>query len=659
MPGNKPRSIYRKKRKGRPVNRLQNATLGSSQLMDTEGPSQIDGFENNDLCSNESLEDLERPKISASKRKLEKYQMNPGGAKRPRKEGSQDQEGPSSLAKSSDCSVSPDITSYRLINIDLLSKAMGDVHKCKAGHLTLKEDEAARYGLMSLLYVECSTCGKRTLLPTSSNICNGRGKSFDVNRRAVYCVLQLGIGFSGLETFCSSFNMPCLAETSFHKQKEVIVSVIENEVLDELDSAGARLRDLLRIEKEDVTEKSLEDIAVSFDGTWAKRGHTSLFCVVFVVSVDSGEVLDYHMLSKHCKACSQWESKRVASPFEYNDWKLKHLQSGDCTINFEGSSPAMEMEGASVLWHRSVRKHNFRYKYMLSDGDSKAFHRVSNDKPYGSDFEISKLDCIGHIQKRMGKRLMNLKSVTKGKLGDGKFIGGKGRLTDVMIKKIQRYYGLAIRQNVVKTANPSEKEKETSIYQMKKNIMAILSHIIARDDLKQQHRYCPVGLKSWCAWQRHQAVGSTNYNAFHCLPEVFLDILKPIFMALSNADLLQRCVLGGTQNANESLNSLVWLHCPKHRFGGAKTVKYAAAAAILAFNGGSKRLTGFVDNLGTPVSEVTMKRFEKKDRKRINESQKSIQEKEKVRRALQQQLKATHEEALRQKEGVSYEAGSF
>ena len=152
----------------------------------------------------------------------------------------------------------------------------------------------------------------------------------------------------------------------------------------------------------------------------------------------------------------------------------------------------MEMEGASVLWNRSVRKHNCRYKYMLSDGDSKAFHRVSNDKPYGSDFEISKLDCIGHIQKRMAKRLMNLKSVTKGKLGDGKFIGGKGRLTDVMIKKIQRYYGLAIRQNVVKTANPSE--KETSIYQMKKNIMAILSHILARDDLKQQHRYCPVGL---------------------------------------------------------------------------------------------------------------------------------------------------------------------
>jgi len=36
---------------------------------------------------------------------------------------------------------------------------------------------------------------------------------------------------------------------------------------------------------------------VTFDGTWAKRGSTSLTGVMFVISADSGEVLDYHMLS--------------------------------------------------------------------------------------------------------------------------------------------------------------------------------------------------------------------------------------------------------------------------------------------------------------------------------------------------------------------------
>ena len=52
------------------------------------------------------------------------------------------------------------------------------------------------------------------------------------------------------------------------------------------------------------------DAAVSFDGTWAKRGFTSLTGVVFVVSVDTGEVLDYHVLSKACQKCS-FEKKSV------------------------------------------------------------------------------------------------------------------------------------------------------------------------------------------------------------------------------------------------------------------------------------------------------------------------------------------------------------
>ena len=172
---------------------------------------------------------------------------------------------------------SADQTGYRLIHIESLSNAIRNVHKCKRGHLTLREDYAKRFGLMSSLYIECSRCHKKTFLPTSNNICTGRGKSYDVNRRAVHCALQLGIGFAGLETFCSTLNLPCLAETSYHKQKETIVGNIELEILEELNDAGARLRELLKREKEDVTEDSLEDIAVSFDGTWAKRGHTSLF----------------------------------------------------------------------------------------------------------------------------------------------------------------------------------------------------------------------------------------------------------------------------------------------------------------------------------------------------------------------------------------------
>ena len=82
-----------------------------------------------------------------------------------------------------------------------------------------------------------------------------------------------------------------------------------------------------------------------------------------------------------------------------------------------------------------------------------------------------KLDCVGHVQKRMGKHLMNLKAQTKGKLEDGKPIGGKGRLTEGKIKQLQKYYGLAIRQNTIAKANPSGREVDVSVYAIKKNIL--------------------------------------------------------------------------------------------------------------------------------------------------------------------------------------------
>ncbi len=48
----------------------------------------------------------------------------------------------------------------------------------------------------------------------------------------------------------------------------------------------------------------------------------------------------------------------------------------------------------------------------------------------------------------MGPRLRQLKTkLGEKQLGDGKPIGGRNRLTDDAIDRLQRYYGLCIRQN--------------------------------------------------------------------------------------------------------------------------------------------------------------------------------------------------------------------
>ena len=225
--------------------------------------------------------------------------------------------------------------------------------------------------------------------------------------------------------------------------------------------------------------------------------------VVYVISVDSGEALDFEVLPKHCKVCTHLESNKTKDPVLHAPEISEHKRSGDCKSNYEGSFNAMGIKGALRLWHRSLEKHKFRYTVMVSDGDGKAHKSVQDSYCYGDGVVIEKVDCIGHVQKQMGKRIMNLKSMKKGKLKDEKPVDGKGNLTEAAIKMLQRYNGLAIRQNTLKRTNPTNAERQIAIYQTRKNIMALLWHTICRDDLAIWHRYCPAGSKSWCSWQKH------------------------------------------------------------------------------------------------------------------------------------------------------------
>lgn len=105
----------------------------------------------------------------------------------------------------------------------------------------------------------------------------------------------------------------------------------------------------------------------------------------------------------------------------------------------------MEVTGVQNLFSRSVEKHNI-YIHYLGDGDSAAFKSIVDSNPY-NDVPVNKLECVGHIQKRMGSRLRTLKKQAGKKLSDRFTLGGKNRLTYAAIDTLQSYYGQAIRKN--------------------------------------------------------------------------------------------------------------------------------------------------------------------------------------------------------------------
>ena len=130
----------------------------------------------------------------------------------------------------------------------------------------------------------------------------------------------------------------------------------------------------------------------------------------------------------------------------------------------------MEVVGVKEIFRRSVEKYNVRYINYLGDGDTKSYSAVIEDKP-NEDADIKKLECLGHVQKRMGARLRKLKSEMRGKrLSDGLCLSGRNRLTDKIIDQLLSYYGLAIRNN------------SNDLQAMKRAVWAIYFHKFSTDE---------------------------------------------------------------------------------------------------------------------------------------------------------------------------------
>ncbi|GFV55643.1 uncharacterized protein TNCV_1821301 [Trichonephila clavipes] len=99
------------------------------------------------------------------------------------------------------------------------------------------------------------------------------------------------------------------------------------------------------------------------------------------------------------------------------------------------------------------------------------------------------------------------------------------------------------------------------------------------DYAKPQHSKCPAGENSWCFYQSAIANGEKpnnhKLNVGTPINEKFLTKILPIYQRLASNELLERCIRCGTQNANESLHSMIWAKCPKEIFVNKRRVKRA------------------------------------------------------------------------------------
>lgn len=396
-------------------------------------------------------------------------------------------------------------------------------------------------------------------------------------------------------------------------------------------------------EEQEIISESQPDenpkhLTVSGDGTWKKRGFSSLFGVTTLIGKYSRKVVDTVVKSSFCQGCNLWKGNK-SDIQAYEDWYEEH--SNSCTINHRGSAGKMEVDAVVEMFNRSVEKHRVKYIKSIGDGDSKTFKGILGMNPYNDNPLVEKKECVGHIQKRMGARLRKAKKDNKG-------IGGKGagKLTDKVINELSLYYGLAIRRH------------PECVQSMKNEIWTTFYHKSSTNE-KPQHKNCPTGSSSWCKWQR-AAAENTLKGFVHEHPPLndkVLKVIEPIYTSLSSDDLLHRCLGSETQNNNESLNSLIWTFAPKHIHAGTQTIQIATYLAVAIFNEGYLPILQIMKLMGITVGTEAHTFVVRRNEVRIDRSELRASATSKEGRTARLAERTSHELAYEVEEGPMYGSG--
>ena len=484
--------------------------------------------------------------------------------------------------------------------------------QCGAASLVIRTRD--RLGIVSVMETCCTECGAVLNSTLSSDRIEGSTSgniAFFVTRQTVAAFMDMGVGHGGLVKFCRFLDMRPIGHKTFAKHARNICEANKIVVTRLFDEAAQVIRRVYRALDPSIAEDDTIDLAVSYDGSWMTRGHRSQYGIGCVIELLTGLVLDLQVMSLYCQRCA-YASTRYGGMDTNNFKRWFRTHEPECNCNYKGASGGMEVKAAELLWTRSMNR-NFRYTQMLSDGDSKTFNHLTSLRVYG-DVVLQKEECINHVAKRLGTALRKL--AASGKKA-GITLGGRGhgKLTQATITKLTAYYGKAVRGH--RTYPP-----------MCDAVWATFDHAVSTDE-NPQHGRCPVGADSWCFYQKALATGQDpgphHISVGTPLSAEVAAHVKEVYVRLTHKDLLDRCRMGKTQNANESLHSKVWLKCPKTSFVGLERVVSATCSSVSEFNAGVEAtMRHLCDVMQVPSGVHLLSSAQKADRLRLSQAKRQV-----------------------------------
>ena len=277
---------------------------------------------------------------------------------------------------------------------------------------------------------------------------------------------------------------------------------------------------------------------------------------------------DFLLSFIHERVCSKYlkwtEERKKDNPDEYGEYWKKH--SGECPASYFETRQGMESSAAFEIWARSVTKHYLAYTTYVCDRDSSSFKRLRESDPNKGLENLRKEECIGHAQGRLKKamRKKTTRTLTSKPIPASK------------VQSIGHLYALVIVQNRRKTA-----------IDIQKALYPLLDHLV------EKHESCPFSKSSWCYFQKTLALSVEDSSItppglrLPYLNGDELSRLQDVFQNFASLDMFSTLTLDLTQNANESLHSLLWHNAPKGKRVGQYSLQASASIVVSTFNEGS------------------------------------------------------------------------
>lgn len=272
---------------------------------------------------------------------------------------------------------------YVLICFTLVFGALESALKCKLCNGDVKFLKNSLRGLGFKLCIKCSC--REVMIDSCPMIKN----AYEINRRFTYVMRLLGVGQAGINLFCSLMDI-----NIFHKS-------LYYQVMEQIKIAVKSVTDLVfkkavKEENEKNVKKGNREnhLSVSGDGSWAKRGFSSLLGIVSLIGKFSNKILDVIVKSSVCKGCQFLATK---DPIEAESLYEEH--EPDCTANHQGSAGKMEVDGVLEMFKHSEERYGVKYAQYIGDGDCKTHKSLIDNKPYGGNPEVEKLECVLHVKK--------------------------------------------------------------------------------------------------------------------------------------------------------------------------------------------------------------------------------------------------------------------